>query len=84
MFFLGRKAAKDSFERFEVQEVSTLSLLPVIADGKNTARFGPGALNANEYNGKVNVNRNNTDNLDNIYDNRGGRRAEVVKMKTPD
>ena len=41
---------------------------------------GPGlsALNVNEYDGKVNVNRNDPENLDVPYDNEGGRSAEVV------
>ncbi len=36
-----------------------------------------GALNANEYEGRVNVNRNEPDNLAYAYDNHGGRLAEV-------
>ena len=39
---------------------------------------GLGALNVNENDGKVNVNRNNPENLEVAYDNEGGRSAEVV------
>lgn len=54
----------------------------VIKDGSDTARFGQvGALNANENDGAMNVNRNRPENLENSYANEGGRAAEVVHTK---
>ncbi|MFH1099231.1 MAG: hypothetical protein V1723_04945 [Candidatus Uhrbacteria bacterium] len=47
-------------------------------DGNDTARFGPGALNANEYDGQVNVNRNSVENLSISNGNDGGRALDVV------
>ncbi|MBI2099100.1 hypothetical protein HYT45_01655 [Candidatus Uhrbacteria bacterium] len=54
--FLGRDAVKDPSESFGVREATT-RFPPVITDENDTLRFGPNALNANEYNGRVNVNR---------------------------
>ena len=49
-------------------------------DGNDTARVRGrlGALNANEYDGQMNINRNEPENLGIPYDNEGGRVAEVV------
>lgn len=60
-------------------------LLPKILDGSDTARFGHlGALNANECDGRVNVNDWNPENLSVPNPNYGGRAAEVVHaVKTP-
>lgn len=47
-------------------------------DGNDTVRFGPGALNANEYDGSVNVNRNSAENLSVPNGNEGGRALVAV------
>ncbi len=55
--------------------------VPGDSDGNDTARFGQSALNANEYDGQVNVNRNSADDLSVPYDNEGGRAAVAVRME---
>ncbi len=52
----------------------------VITDGNSTMQSGSGALNVNEYNGRVNVNRNRPENLSIDYDNEGGRVSVVVNQ----
>jgi len=42
-------------------------------EGNGATRFGSGALNANDYDGEINVNRNDASNLAVPYDNEGGR-----------
>lgn len=42
-------------------------------DGNGATRYGLGALNANDYDGEINVNRNDASNLAVPYDNEGGR-----------
>jgi len=74
-------AARILLRKSGVQE-ATRPFPPVTKEGRGTARFGSGALNANEYDGKVNVNRNDAENLSNPYDNEGGRCAEAVNEKT--
>jgi len=49
----------------------------VIKDGNDTMRFGQSALNANEYDGRVNVNNYYADDLGQAFDNNGGRVAEL-------
>ncbi|MBI4449502.1 hypothetical protein HY634_00405 [Candidatus Uhrbacteria bacterium] len=55
--------------------------VPGDSDGNDTARFGHSALNANEYDGQVNVNRNSAERLSIPYDNEGGRAAVAVHME---
>lgn len=61
------------------QEATVSTVAPVITDGNDILRFGSSALNANEYNGRVNVNRWSESNLANSYDNEGGRVAEAIQ-----
>lgn len=50
----------------------------VSKEGSGATRFGQGALNANDNDGEVRVNRNDADNLSIPYDNEGGRAVEAV------
>ena len=54
-----------------------IARIPVIKDGNDTMRFGQSALNANEYDGRVNVNNYYADDLGQAFDNNGGRVAEL-------
>jgi len=47
-------------------------------EGNGATRFGQSALNANDYDGEVNVNRNDASDLSVPYDNEGGRAVEAV------
>ncbi|MEK7516729.1 MAG: hypothetical protein AAB562_03985, partial [Patescibacteria group bacterium] len=75
-------ATEGSSERFGVQGATLPEFPPVITDGKDTVRFGQGALNADEYDARVNVNRwNDPEDLAVPYDNEGGRAVEVVMTR---
>ena len=52
----------------------------MVSDGNSTKQSGSGALNANEYNGRVNVNRNSPENLSSEFGNEGGRVSVVVNQ----
>ncbi len=58
-----------------------MGLLLVTTGGKDMVRFGLSALNANEYEGSVNVNNYHPDNLSIANSNEGGRLAEEVKTR---
>ncbi|MFH1430173.1 MAG: hypothetical protein ABIG71_01450 [Candidatus Uhrbacteria bacterium] len=78
------RAAERFFTFRGVQEAGSAcaALAPVIEDGDGMIRFGSsdvGALNANEYNGRVNVNRNHVANLAHPYSDGVGRLAERLE-----
>lgn len=80
VLFSERNAAKDPSEVSEFNtEGDCSAVAPVITDGNDTLRFGSSALNANEYHGRVNVNRWNESNLACSYDFEGGRVAEAIQ-----
>ncbi len=57
-----------------------IAVAPVITDGNDTLRFGQSALDADEYDGGVDVFRCwDAGYLANSYDFEGGRLAEVVQ-----
>ncbi|MBI5793843.1 hypothetical protein HZA87_02020 [Candidatus Uhrbacteria bacterium] len=60
-----------------IQEV-THGFPLVSKEGSGATRFGQSALNANDNDGEVRVNRNDPDNLSVPYDNEGGRAVEAV------
>ena len=78
--FLGWRATKVPSAMDGVQgtapEISDAA--PGDLDGNDVARFGPGALNANEYDGRVNVNRNSAERLSVAFGSEGGRALVAV------